>query len=163
MESELSKANHWNSQVGGSFHRCDLMLSKYTEQVGLLSNRWRRIHDQIDTRYVFLSPVKSLIENAVVRSTNNLIIIFRLQDLQSYLPQLQHYKQTSTSLLEWIDKTRKKQDTLQATKIDNVQALKDHIGNQKVICSLNVFLFGELGVRVCFVSEIYVMLVNPRL
>ncbi|XP_037829964.1 desmoplakin isoform X3 [Kryptolebias marmoratus] len=106
MEAELSKASHWNSQVGGSFHRCDLMLSKYTEQVGMLFDRWRRIHNQIDTR---------------------------LQDLQLYLPQLQHYKQTSTSLTEWIDKTRKKQDTLQATKIDNVQALKDHIDNQKAL------------------------------
>lgn len=135
MESELSKANHWNSQAGGSFHRCDLMLSKCTEQVGLLSNRWRRIHGQIDTRYVSFSFVKPLIEKAFVQSKNNSIIIFRLQDLQLYLPQLQRYKQTSTSLLEWIDKTRKKQDTLQATKIDNVQALKDHIGNQKVLCS----------------------------
>uniref|UniRef100_A0A3Q2P2X6 Desmoplakin n=1 Tax=Fundulus heteroclitus TaxID=8078 RepID=A0A3Q2P2X6_FUNHE len=86
MESELSKANHWNSQMGGSFHRCDLMLSKFSEQVGMLSDRWRRIQAQIDTR---------------------------LQDLQQYLPQLQHYKQTSTSIIEWIDATRRKQDALQ--------------------------------------------------
>jgi len=55
MEAELAKASHWNSQVGGPFHRCDMMLSKYSEQVNLLSDRWRRIHRQIDTRYVFLS------------------------------------------------------------------------------------------------------------
>ncbi|XP_018526376.1 LOW QUALITY PROTEIN: desmoplakin-like [Lates calcarifer] len=106
MEAELAKASHWNGQVGGPFHRCDMMLSRYTEQVGLLSDRWRRILGQIDTR---------------------------LQDLQLYLPQLQHYKQTSTSLLEWIEATRKKQDALQATKIESVQALKDHINAQKAL------------------------------
>lgn len=52
MEAHLAEASHWNSQVGGPFHRCDVMLSKYTEQVGLLSDRWRRIQGQIDTRYV---------------------------------------------------------------------------------------------------------------
>ncbi|XP_040895948.1 desmoplakin-like isoform X1 [Toxotes jaculatrix] len=106
MEAELANVSHWNNQVGGPFHRCDMMLSKYTEQVGLLSDRWRRIHGQIGTR---------------------------LQDLQLYLPQLQHYKQTSTSLTNWIDVTRKKQDTLQTTKIENVQTLKDHINNQKTL------------------------------
>uniref|UniRef100_A0A3Q0RZK2 Desmoplakin n=1 Tax=Amphilophus citrinellus TaxID=61819 RepID=A0A3Q0RZK2_AMPCI len=97
---------HWNSQVSGSSHRCDLMLSKYTEDVGLLSDRWRRIQGQLDTR---------------------------LQDLQSYLPQLQHYKQTSTSLVDWIEATRKKQVALQATKIENVQALEDLINTQKAL------------------------------
>lgn len=53
MEAELAKASHWNSQVVGSFHRCDMMLSKYTEQVSQLGDRWRRINGQIDTRYVF--------------------------------------------------------------------------------------------------------------
>ncbi|KAK5621710.1 hypothetical protein CRENBAI_020135 [Crenichthys baileyi] len=106
MNSELSKASHWNSQMGDSFHRCDLMLSKFTEQVGLLSDRWRRIQAQIDTR---------------------------LQDLQLYLPQLQQYKLTSTSITEWIDATRRKQDAMQATKIESVQELKDHITNQKAL------------------------------
>ncbi|RVE73705.1 hypothetical protein OJAV_G00033760 [Oryzias javanicus] len=106
MEAELTKATHWNSQVGSSSHKCDMMLTKYTEHAGVLSDRWRRIEAQISTR---------------------------LQDLQVYLPQLHHYKQTSASLIEWIDVTRKKQDVMQATKIDNVQALKEHISNQKVL------------------------------
>uniref|UniRef100_A0A671W820 Desmoplakin b n=1 Tax=Sparus aurata TaxID=8175 RepID=A0A671W820_SPAAU len=108
MEAELDKATHWNSQVGGPFHRCDMMLCKYGEHVGLLSDRWRRINGQIDTR---------------------------LLDLQSYHPQLEHYKQTSASLFDWIDVTRKKQDTLQATKIDSIQTLIDHINNQKALNS----------------------------
>uniref|UniRef100_UPI0037E7BD38 desmoplakin-A-like isoform X2 n=1 Tax=Semicossyphus pulcher TaxID=241346 RepID=UPI0037E7BD38 len=107
MEAELAKVSHCNSQVGTHFHRCD-MLSKYMEQVTLLSDRWRRILGQIDNRVL---------------------------DLQSYRPQLQRYKKTSTSLSDWIDVTRKKQDTLRATKIDNVQALQDHIDNQKALNS----------------------------
>ncbi|XP_075944187.1 desmoplakin-B [Anarhichas minor] len=108
MEAELAKASHWNSQVGGPFHRCDMMLNKYTDQVNLLSDRWRRIEGQIDTR---------------------------VQDLELYQPQLQHYKQTSTSLIEWIDVTKKKQDALQATKIESIPALTDHINNQKALNS----------------------------
>uniref|UniRef100_A0A3B3C4J7 Desmoplakin b n=1 Tax=Oryzias melastigma TaxID=30732 RepID=A0A3B3C4J7_ORYME len=104
MEAELTKATHWNSQVGSSSHKCDMMLMKYTEHAGVLSDRWRRIEAQISTR---------------------------LQDLQLYLPQLHHYKQTSASLIEWIDVTRKKQDAMQATKIDNVQALNTEIKAKK--------------------------------
>lgn len=50
MESELSKAVHWNSQIGQSFHQCDVDLSKYTELVGQMTDRWRRIVTQIDSR-----------------------------------------------------------------------------------------------------------------
>lgn len=59
----------------------------------------------------------------------------RLQDLQSYQPQLEHYKESSASLGDWIEATRKKQETLQATKIDDIQTLMDHINQQKVSCS----------------------------
>lgn len=50
LEAELAKVSHWNSQVGEALPRCDLMLSTYSEQVGLLGDRWRRINGQIDTR-----------------------------------------------------------------------------------------------------------------
>ncbi|XP_075901736.1 desmoplakin-B isoform X2 [Nelusetta ayraudi] len=108
MESELAKANHWNGQVTGPFHRCDMMLSKYTEQVSHLGDRWRRINGQIDTRHVYL---------------------------ESYEPELQRYKQTSDGLTDWIEVTRKKQDCLQATKFDSIQTLKEHIDNQKALNS----------------------------
>lgn len=61
-----------------------------------------------------------------------LSFFLRLLDLQSYDPQLLRYKDSSASLTDWIEATRKKQDALQATKIDSIQALKDHINNQKV-------------------------------
>ncbi|XP_061884121.1 desmoplakin-B [Entelurus aequoreus] len=106
MEAELANAKRWNDEVGGPFHRCDIMLSKYAEQVDLLSDRWKRIQTQMDNR---------------------------LQDLQRYLLQLEHYKQTSPSLSDWIDNTRKKQDILRTTKIQTVEVLKDHIKKEKAL------------------------------
>lgn len=50
LESDLAKAVHWNGQISESFHRCDIDLSKYSELVGQLSDRWRRIQSQIDSR-----------------------------------------------------------------------------------------------------------------
>lgn len=68
----------------------------------------------------------------------------RLQDLQSYQPQLQRYKESSVSFDGWIEATRKKQQTLQATKMDNVQTLTDHINQQKV-STLTCFTGGALS------------------
>lgn len=65
-------------------------------------------------------------------SSSEAFAFLRLLDLQSYEPELQHYKEASGSLNEWIEVTRKKQDALQATNVDSIQALKEHIDNQKV-------------------------------
>ncbi|XP_031641574.1 desmoplakin isoform X3 [Oncorhynchus kisutch] len=108
METELGKAVHWNGQVGGAFHRCDVDLSRYSERVTQLSDRWRRLQSQID---------------------------FRLRDLEGYQGQLQQYTTTSSVLSEWIGTTRQKQDTLQATKIDSITALDEHLDQQKALNS----------------------------
>ncbi|XP_071010668.1 desmoplakin-A-like isoform X3 [Oncorhynchus clarkii lewisi] len=108
METELGKAVHWNGQVGGAFHRCDVDLSRYSEQVTQLSDRWRRLQSQID---------------------------FRLRDLEGYQGQLQQYTTTSSVLSEWIGTTRQKQDALQATKIDSITALDEHLNQQKALNS----------------------------
>uniref|UniRef100_A0A4W5QQK1 Desmoplakin n=1 Tax=Hucho hucho TaxID=62062 RepID=A0A4W5QQK1_9TELE len=108
METELGKAVHWNGQVGGAFHRCDVDLSRYSEQVTQLSDRWRRLQSQID---------------------------FRLRDLEEYQGRLQQYTTTSSVLSEWIGTTRQKQDALQATKIDSITALDEHLNQQKALNS----------------------------
>ncbi|XP_041696127.2 desmoplakin isoform X3 [Coregonus clupeaformis] len=108
METELGKAIQWNGQVGGAFHRCDVDLSRYSEQVTQLSDRWRRLQSQID---------------------------FRLRDLEGYQGRLQQYTTTSSVLSEWIGATRQKQDTLQATKIDSITALDEHLNQQKALNS----------------------------
>nr|XP_057924098.1 desmoplakin-A-like isoform X2 [Doryrhamphus excisus] len=106
MESELAKAVQWNDQVSESFHKCDVNLSKYAELVSQLSDRWRRIQTQIDNR---------------------------LWDLEKHEKQLKHYKQSSTSLEQWINNARKRQDGLQSVKLSNIQTVMDHLNQQKAL------------------------------
>uniref|UniRef100_A0A8C6KYF7 Desmoplakin n=1 Tax=Nothobranchius furzeri TaxID=105023 RepID=A0A8C6KYF7_NOTFU len=106
MESELSKASHFNSQISDSFHKCDVDLAKYSEQVNLLGDRWRRIQTQIDNR---------------------------MWDLDKQKDRVTQYQQSKTSLEFWIDNARKRQDTLQTVKINDVQMLMDHINQQKTL------------------------------
>uniref|UniRef100_A0A671YAQ3 Desmoplakin n=1 Tax=Sparus aurata TaxID=8175 RepID=A0A671YAQ3_SPAAU len=106
LESDLAKAVHWNGQVSDSFHKCDVDLSKYSELVGQMSDRWRRIQTQIDSR---------------------------MWDLEKQEKQLRHYQQSSTSLEQWIDNARKRQDTLQTAKLSDIQTLMDHLNQQKAL------------------------------
>ncbi|XP_051984471.1 desmoplakin-like isoform X1 [Xyrauchen texanus] len=108
MESELSKAVHWNGQIDQSFHQCDVDLSKYTELVGQMTDRWRRIVTQIDSR---------------------------TWDLEKQEKQLNHYKQTSSMINKWIQETRQRQDILQITKFSSVDTLKDHLNQQRALYS----------------------------
>ncbi|GAA6234013.1 desmoplakin isoform X2 [Lates japonicus] len=106
MESDLSKAVHWNDQISESFHKCDVDLSKYSDLVSQMSDRWRRIQTQIDSR---------------------------MWDLEKQEKQLQHYQQSSTSLEQWIDNARNRQDTLQMVKFSDIQTLMDHLNQQKAL------------------------------
>ncbi|XP_071773140.2 desmoplakin-A isoform X2 [Centroberyx gerrardi] len=106
MESDLAKAVHWNGQISQPFHKCDVDLSKYSDLVGQMSDRWRRIQTQIDNR---------------------------VWDLEKQEKQLKHYQQTSTSLEGWIDNARKRQDSLQTTKLSDIQTLMDHLNQQKAL------------------------------
>uniref|UniRef100_A0A8C4HY02 Desmoplakin a n=1 Tax=Dicentrarchus labrax TaxID=13489 RepID=A0A8C4HY02_DICLA len=106
MESDLAKAVHWNGQISDSFHKCDVDLSKYSELVGQMSDRWRRIQTQIDSR---------------------------VWDLEKQEKQLNHYQQSSTSMEQWINNARKRQDTLQAVKLSDIQTLMDHLNQQKAL------------------------------
>ncbi|XP_034411002.1 desmoplakin-like isoform X2 [Cyclopterus lumpus] len=106
MESDLAKAVHWNGQISESFHKCDVDLSKYSDLVDQMSVRWRRIQTQIESR---------------------------VWDLEKQEKQLGHYQQSSTLLQQWIDNARKRQDTLQAVKLNDVQTLMDHLNKQKAL------------------------------
>ncbi|XP_029309010.1 desmoplakin-A isoform X1 [Cottoperca gobio] len=106
MESDLSKAVHWNSQISEPFHKCDVDLSKYSDQVSQMSDRWRRIQTQIDSR---------------------------VWDLEKQEKQLNHYQQTSSLLDQWIDNARKRQDNLQTVKLSDIQTLMDHLNQQKAL------------------------------
>ncbi|XP_075954410.1 desmoplakin-A-like [Anarhichas minor] len=106
MDSDLAKAVHWNGQISESFHKCDGDLSKYSDLVGQMSDRWRRIQTQIDSR---------------------------MWDLEKQEKQLNHYQQSSTLLQQWIDNARKRQDALQTVKLSDIQTLMDHLNQQKAL------------------------------
>ncbi|XP_073705959.1 desmoplakin-A-like isoform X2 [Garra rufa] len=108
MESELSKAVHFNSQIDKSFHQCDVDLSRFSELVGQMSDRWRRIVTQIDSR---------------------------VWDLEKQEKQLNHYKQTNSMMNKWIQDTRQRQDSLQITKFNSLDSLMDHLNQQKALYS----------------------------
>ncbi|KAF3858210.1 hypothetical protein F7725_011411 [Dissostichus mawsoni] len=92
MDSDLSKAVHWNGQITEPYHKCDVDLARYSDQVGQMSDRWRRIQTQIDSR---------------------------VWDLEKQEKQLQHYQQSSNLLEQWINNARKRQDTLQTVKLND--------------------------------------------
>ncbi|XP_074507517.1 desmoplakin-A isoform X2 [Sebastes fasciatus] len=106
MESDLAKAVHCNGQISESFHKCDVDLSKYSDLVGQMSDRWRRIQTQIDSR---------------------------VWDLEKQEKQLNHYQQSSTQLDQWINNARNRQDTLQSVKLSDIQTLMDHLNQQKAL------------------------------
>nr|XP_023679313.1 desmoplakin-like isoform X1 [Paramormyrops kingsleyae] len=107
-ETKLNNVVRCNSQISQSFHKCDVDLSKYSELVGQMNDRWRRIMAQIDNRS---------------------------QDLEKYLQLLRRYIQTSSTLGQWIDETGKRQDRLQAAKIDDVRVLMENLNQQKALNS----------------------------
>uniref|UniRef100_A0A673ZKB0 Desmoplakin n=1 Tax=Salmo trutta TaxID=8032 RepID=A0A673ZKB0_SALTR len=108
MESDLVNAVHVNSQISASFHKCDVDLSKYADLVGQMSDRWRRIQTQIDSR---------------------------VWDLEKQEKQLRHFQQSSGVVDQWIDNAKQRQDTLQAAKFSDIQALMEHLNQQKVLHS----------------------------
>ncbi|XP_072543155.1 desmoplakin-A isoform X2 [Salminus brasiliensis] len=108
LESELSQAIHWNSQIDQNFHQCDVDLAKYSELVGQMGDRWRRILTQINSR---------------------------LWDLEKQEKQLKHYQQSSSQVSQWIDSTRQRLDGLQTAKFTSVQSLMDQLNQQKALHS----------------------------
>ncbi|XP_027877446.1 desmoplakin-A isoform X1 [Xiphophorus couchianus] len=106
MESDLAKAQYSNNQISDSFHKCDVDLSKYSELMNQLSNRWRQIQKQID---------------------------IRLSDLEKQKQQLTQYQQGRNLMEQWIDNTRKRQETLKMANITDRQTLTDHINQQKAL------------------------------
>uniref|UniRef100_A0A8C5BXW8 Desmoplakin a n=1 Tax=Gadus morhua TaxID=8049 RepID=A0A8C5BXW8_GADMO len=106
MDSELASAVQYNSQISRNFHKCDVDLTKYAEQVGQLNDRWSRIRSQIDSR---------------------------LWDLEKQDKELRDYHKSSGNLETWIDNTRIRQDSLQTVKFTDIPALMDHLNQQKVL------------------------------
>ncbi|KAF4088598.1 hypothetical protein AMELA_G00056630 [Ameiurus melas] len=108
MESNLDQAIHWNGQIDQNFHQCDVDLAKFKELVTQMNDRWNRIISQINTRQ---------------------------GDLEKQEKKLDEYKQSHTSVDQWIDQTSRRLDTLQSYKLNTVQDLNDHMNQHKTLHS----------------------------
>lgn len=55
LESELQKTMQIHSQSSQAYVLYDLDLTKYTDKVNQLTDRWHRVEKQIDHRFVYIS------------------------------------------------------------------------------------------------------------
>ncbi|KAG9333836.1 hypothetical protein JZ751_010053 [Albula glossodonta] len=108
MELELGNAERWNDQISWPCHKCNVDLASYAEQVTQMTDRWRRIQAQIDSR---------------------------VWDLEKQQQQLRHYQQSSSQISQWIDDARRRQDSLQSTKFSDIGVLTEHLNQQRMLHS----------------------------
>ncbi|KTG46564.1 hypothetical protein cypCar_00029727 [Cyprinus carpio] len=105
---DLNKIQQYNEQMDQGRYRCIINLSQYAEHVNQLSDRWKRIHTQINNR---------------------------LEDLDAYLPHLQRYLQSSSRLGGWIDETQRQIDSQQAVKTDDITVYTQLLNQQRALNS----------------------------
>ncbi|XP_062858020.1 desmoplakin-B isoform X2 [Trichomycterus rosablanca] len=108
LEAESIKAHQYNKQIDKNCHRCDVDLCFYNEHVSQISDRWKRIQTQINSR---------------------------IGDLDSYLQQLRQYLYSSSALSAWIDETRGRIDAQLSTKTDDITVLTRLLNQQKALNS----------------------------
>ncbi|XP_053502041.1 desmoplakin-B isoform X2 [Ictalurus furcatus] len=102
LEEELIKVRQCNEQ------RCDVDLCLYSEHVKQLSDRWKRIQTQINSRS---------------------------RDLDTYLQQLNHYLISSSALSAWINDTKSRIDAQLTARTDDITALNKLLNQQKALNS----------------------------
>ncbi|KAK2846086.1 hypothetical protein Q7C36_010940 [Tachysurus vachellii] len=108
LEEELTKARQCNEQIDQNCHRCDVDLCLYSEHVKQLSDRWKRIKTQINSRF---------------------------GDLDTYLQQLKHYLNSSSALSAWISDTKSRIDAQLTTRTDDLSVLNKLLNQQKALNS----------------------------
>ncbi|XP_047669279.1 desmoplakin isoform X2 [Tachysurus fulvidraco] len=108
IEADLDQAFHWNGQIDQNFHQCDVDLTKFSDLVKQMNNRWNRITTQINTR---------------------------LGDLETQEKQINQYKQNSSQINQWIEQTSRQLDKLQSYKLSTMQDLSDHLNQHKTLHS----------------------------
>ncbi|XP_051952483.1 desmoplakin-like [Xyrauchen texanus] len=108
LEAELSNVHQFNDQADQGRYKCIINFSQYAEHVNQLTDRWKRIQIQIKSRLV---------------------------DLDAYLPQLQRYLNSSSSLSGWIDETQRHIDAQQSTKTDDANVYTQLLNQQKALNS----------------------------
>ncbi|NP_001410356.1 desmoplakin-B [Danio rerio] len=105
---DLNQMQKVNDQRDQGRYQCIINLTQYADHVHQLSDRWKRIHVQINNRLV---------------------------DLDSYLPQLKRYMQSSSQLSGWIDETQKQIDSQHSVKMEDSAAYTQLLNQQKALNS----------------------------
>ncbi|TMS04779.1 hypothetical protein E3U43_009936 [Larimichthys crocea] len=106
MEDELQKARVISDRMFKAHNERDFDLDWHKEKADQLSERWQNIHSQIDSR---------------------------LRDLDGISKSLKHYRDSYSSLDEWIGEMEAAQLKVQENKPEDSKALAELLNKQKVL------------------------------
>ncbi|KAM7177046.1 desmoplakin isoform 1-T1 [Macrochelys suwanniensis] len=104
LESELQKAMQIHSQSSQAYVLYDLDLTKYTDKVNQLTDRWHRVEKQID---------------------------HRSWDLERQVKQLKTYRDLYQALNKWICDTKRRQDAIESMKLGDCNTIMRYSHEQK--------------------------------
>ncbi|KAM8738349.1 dystonin isoform 2-T2 [Acanthopagrus schlegelii] len=106
MEDELQKARVISDRMFKTHNERDFDLDWHKEKADQLSERWQNIHSQIDSR---------------------------LRDLDGISKSLKHYRDSYSSLDEWVREMEAAQLKAQENKPEDSKALAELLNQQKVL------------------------------
>ncbi|XP_018545400.1 LOW QUALITY PROTEIN: dystonin [Lates calcarifer] len=106
MEDELQKARVISDRMFKAHNERDFDLDWHKEKADQLSERWQNIHAQIDSR---------------------------LRDLDGINKSLKHYRESYSSLDEWVTEMEAAQLKAQENKPEDSKALAELLNKQKVL------------------------------
>ncbi|XP_015229974.1 PREDICTED: dystonin [Cyprinodon variegatus] len=106
MEDELQKARVVSDRMFKAHNERDFDLDWHKEKADQLSERWQNVHSQIDSR---------------------------LRDLDGISKFLKHYRDTYSSVDQWIGELETAQLKAQENKPDDSKALAEILNKQKVL------------------------------
>ncbi|XP_070772625.1 dystonin [Enoplosus armatus] len=106
MEDELQKARVISDRMFKAHNERDFDLDWHKEKADQLSERWQNIHSQIDSR---------------------------LRDLDGISKSLKHYRDSYSSLDEWVREMEAAQLKAQENKPEDSKALAELLNKQKVL------------------------------
>ncbi|XP_032409209.1 dystonin isoform X2 [Xiphophorus hellerii] len=106
MEDELQKAHVISDRMFKAHNERDFDLDWHKERADQLSERWQNIHSQIDSR---------------------------LRDLDGISKSLKHYRDSYSSVDQWISELETAQLKAQENKPDDSKALAEILNKQKVL------------------------------
>ncbi|KAJ1200612.1 hypothetical protein NDU88_004435 [Pleurodeles waltl] len=113
MESELQNTMQINNKIAQSFSNCDVDISKFSDKVTQLNDRWQRIEKEIDDRS---------------------------WELEKQGKQLRNYRQLWQGLSKWISDTKHRQDIIESTKLIDSNTVSRYLNEQK---NLNAEINGK--------------------